>query len=325
LKVTPNRPARSLPTVHSLDELAIHVRDVELATLASYVPNAGAYSIELKFDGYRMLAFVGADGIRLVSRNHRDWTATFSGVLEAIAQLDAGEAILDGELCIVDARGVPRFQRMQRRGPTPRNAVYVAFDLLWHHGDLRGRPLEERRKRLAQLLAGHGPALAISSAVEGDPMALLALARTHGLEGIVLKRKGSLYVGGRSRDWLKMKVIRRQAFAVIGYRPMAGTRTVGSLLLALSEGKGGLVYAGRVGTGFDERQRRELARMLDARAASAPAARGVPTLRPTLHWSEPGLVVEVEFLEWTDDGRARHPTFRGIRLDKAPTDCVRGE
>jgi bifunctional non-homologous end joining protein LigD len=318
------RARKASPSPVTVDDLVAHVRELQLATLTDCIAAPSAYTYEFKFDGYRMMAAkVGAD-VRLISRNRQDWTATFGEVVKAVAALGAEDAIVDGEVCIVDERGVPRFQRLQRRGHAPANVVFFAFDLLWHQGeDLRSLPIEERRGRLARLVGAKGrKGLALSSAVEGDPRTLLELARSNGLEGIVAKRKGSIYVGGRSSTWLKWKCTRRQEFAVVGYRMQGGTRSVGALLLAVCS-RGEFVYVGRVGTGFDETTRRELAKFLDAHPSAEPVARGAPSFGQTARWSLPLLVVEVEFLEWTSDGQIRHPSFRGVRIDRNPEDCAR--
>jgi bifunctional non-homologous end joining protein LigD len=284
------------------------------------------YSYELKYDGYRMLVLRGRDGVRFMSRSRQDWTDSFPAAVDAIAALPVHDAVLDGEVCVLDERGVPRFQQMQRHAQTPKNVIFVAFDLLWLNGtDLRALPIEQRREGLAMLLReSPSRTITLSSAVDGDPAMLLELARQHGLEGIVAKRKGSRYVGGRTRDWIKLKCTRRQEFAVFGYKALVGTRSVGALLLALRDADGLFVYAGRVGTGFDDATRRELAAFLDGHAVTEPFARGVPAeLRRVSRWTKPSLVVDVEFLEWSDDGSIRNPSFRGVRIDKTPEDCVR--
>jgi bifunctional non-homologous end joining protein LigD len=188
----------------------------------------------------------------------------------------------------------------------------------------RTHPIEERRQRLERLIGRNPPeGLWLSTAVSGDPAEILKAACQQGFEGIVAKRKGAAYVDGRSRGWLKVKCFRRQEFAIVGYLPYLGTQqAVGSLVLALNEG-GELRYAGKVGTGYSDAVRKELAGKLDAHPAKTPAARDVPRFGGIARWTQPRLVAEVAFSEWTEAGHVRHPSFQGLRADKKPLDCVK--
>jgi bifunctional non-homologous end joining protein LigD len=194
---------------------------------------------------------------------------------------------------------------------------------LWLDGrDLRGEPIEVRRELLERLVEGHGPPLSFSRAVEGDFANLLRAAKEAGLEGLIAKRKGTPYVGGRSAQWVKLRFDRRQECVVAGWIPLHGTHDeVGALIVAVAE-DGKLVHAGRVGTGFSARQRRELAKRLAADPLSASAVEGAPKTKDA-RWVKPTLVCECAFTEWTRDGSMRHPRFLGLREDKAPFDCVR--
>jgi bifunctional non-homologous end joining protein LigD len=311
------------------EDLRERVWPVQLATLIKEVPKrASDYLYELKFDGYRILSVRAGDGLRLVSRRGQDWTREFEVIAAAVRKLGTKEFVVDGEVCALDERGVPRFQLLQnRKGLTPRLAYFV-FDLLWADAqDMRQLPLEERRERLARLL-GKLPKdgrIALSSAVPGDPKALLRTACTSGLEGIVAKAKGSLYVGGRQPTWLKVKCTLRQEFALAGYIPYLGTHVgeVGGLMLALKGEDGAFHYAGKVGTGFTSEARRTLGKLLETMHTDTPPVADAPRLGGIERWSRLKLVGEVAFAEWTGDGHVRHPSFQGLRKDKTPDECVR--
>lgn len=308
----------------ALQELVAQFGDVENATLLTSPP-AGDYTYELKYDGYRILAFkTGSDvrNVQLMSRRGQDWTQTFSEVAAAVATLKVPTLVLDGEVIAPDGRGVPSFQRLQNR---ERPLVYVLFDLLCLDGnDMRPRPIEERRAALAQVIGEAKPPLALSTAVAGRADQLLQAACRAGFEGLMGKRVGSPYRPGRGLDWIKLKCELRQEFAVVGYLPLTGNQrgVVGSLLLALHE-DGRFVFAGKVGTGFDAETRSNLGTMLEESHVETATAVGVPRMGGLIRWAEPGLVVEVKFGEWTQDGHARHPSYLGLRPDKRPEDCVR--
>jgi bifunctional non-homologous end joining protein LigD len=311
----------------ALANLVGKLRDVQLATLVKEIP-AGAWIYELKWDGYRILAYKRGQDVCLMSRRANDWTADFRVVAEAVARLPAKECIIDGEVCAMSPKGVPSFQLLQnRRSGNAANLLFIVFDLLWIDGeDLRPRPIEERRARLERIMvdASANTLVRLSTAVEGDAKQILATACKAGLEGIVAKKKGSRYSGTRDQTWLKVKCTLRQEFAVVGYMPLGKTLpAVGSLLLALMGDDGDLHYAGKVGTGFDDKTRTALAKLLEIDRSPQPTASGAPKLGGLARWSKPKYVAEVEFTEWTDAGDIRHPSFRGLRKDKKPEECVR--
>jgi bifunctional non-homologous end joining protein LigD len=311
------------------EDLRERVWPVQLATLVKEVPKRAAdYLSELKFDGYRILALRVGDELRLFSRRAQDWTNEFEVVAAAVRKLDTKEFVVDGEVCALDERGVPRFQLLQNRRGHDTRLAYFVFDLLWVKGeDLRKLPLEDRRERLATLL-GKLPRdgrIALSSAVPGDPKEILRTACASGLEGIVAKEKGSPYAGGRQATWLKIKCTMRQEFALAGYIPYLGTHVgeVGGLMLALKGKDGHFHYAGKVGTGFTNAMRRTLGKLLEADHTDTPPVADAPRLGGLARWSRLKLVGEVAFTEWTGEGHVRHPSFQGLRKDKAPDECVR--
>jgi bifunctional non-homologous end joining protein LigD len=299
-----------------------------LATATKSISDPAHWLYEVKYDGYRLLACKAGADVRLYTRRANDWTDRFQPIAEGVATVRARECVLDGEACAVDESGRPSFHALQEwiAGISRQARLgYAVFDLLWLDGrDLRREPIEARRELLEKLLAGQSGPLSLSRAVAGDLPELLRAAKEAGLEGLVAKRKGSPYVAGRTTTWLKIRFDRRQDCAVAGYIPMAGTKDdVGALLLAVAE-KGKLVYAGRVGTGFDTAKRRELSRELEPARVGAPAIEGAPKIKDA-RWVEPKLVCECAFTEWTPEGSMRHPRWLRMREDKTPLECVREE
>jgi bifunctional non-homologous end joining protein LigD len=302
-------------------ELLARVTPPMLATLAPAPPADGAHwHIELKYDGFRALAAVTRGALALHSRNGLDLAGRFPTLARALAHLDVGEAVLDGEVCALDATGRPRFQLL---GAGAARQVYVAFDLLWLDGtDLRARPLEERRAQLERVLERAPVELTLAERLEGPPARALAEAAARGLEGVVLKLAGSPYEPGRARAWLKLKALAEQDVAVVGWLPHKnGPDQVGALLVAVSDGER-LRFAGKVGTGFSTAQRRELVLRLRDDRVPTPLVVGAGAQRDAT-WVAPRLVAQVRYAEWTADGKLRHPSFRGLRDDKAPLDTRR--
>lgn len=300
----------------------------QLATLVKEPPSGDEWLHELKFDGYRMLCHLDRGKVRFLSRNGKDWTEKFPNVVEAAKALPATSAILDGEIVIVDAGGQSSFQKLQRSmgSGTRSGFVYQVFDLIHLDGyDLTRTPLTERKAALKKVCAGGRNIIRYSEHIQGKGDEFYRHACEYGIEGIVSKLADSPYSSTRNRNWLKVKCNKRQEFVVAGYTPSAkGLAGFGSLILGVYE-KGKLVYAGRVGTGFTLKLRTELQRQLDKFARDKSPLAVVPK-EPGLraaHWTEPKLVAEVEFMEWTDDGSIRHPSFQGLREDKSPKEVVR--
>jgi bifunctional non-homologous end joining protein LigD len=302
----------------------------QLATLVKEPPSGDQWLHELKFDGYRMLCRLDRGKVQFWSRNAKDWTEKFPNIAEALKSLPVTRAILDGEIVVVDAQGRSSFQKLQRSMGKSATAgfVFEVFDLVYLDGfNLTQTPLRQRKlllQRLCKSMSGRGP-LRYSEHLEGNGDAFFKHACEYGIEGIVSKLANSPYESTRNRNWLKVKCSKQQEFVIAGYTPSSkGLPGFGSLVLGVYE-KSKLVYAGRVGTGFTFKQRSDLKKQLDkiSRDASPFAALPKdPGLRET-HWTEPKLVAEVAFTEWTSDGSIRHPSFQGLREDKSPKEVVR--
>jgi bifunctional non-homologous end joining protein LigD len=293
-----------------------------LATTAEDVPRGATWTFEVKWDGYRAIAYLRGGDTRLISRNGNDLTARFSAVARAVGQAaKTPDCILDGEVCALDDSGKSSFSAMQQGKPeTP--IVYYVFDVLEIDGEpVIDLPLVERRRRLAGLLDRRNRTVRLSESFD-DGRALYEAAKQQRLEGIVAKRPDSRYLPGRrTRDWLKIKTHGEQEFVIAGYTKGTGRRasSFGSLVLAYYRGND-LVYAGNVGTGFSSREIDKLLDKLRPLRRDTPPFREVPKMprirKGDVVWVEPKLVAEVEFAEWTHDGRLRAPSYKGLREDK---------
>jgi len=329
-RVATRGPQRVSASEHGKSARALleAVGEPALATAVTSIAHPSQWLFEVKYDGYRLLACKAGNEVRLYTRRANDWTDRFRLIADAFATIVARECVVDGEACALDESGRPSFGALQEwLGGNARQARigYVAFDLLWLDGrDLRREPIESRRELLEKLLESRGAPLSFSRSVSGDLVDLLRAAKNAGLEGLVAKKKGSAYVAGRSGQWQKLRFDRRQDCAIVGWIPMAGTTgDVGALLLAVAEG-GKLVFAGRVGTGFDSRMRRALAERLAGDHTDAAPIEGTPPTKQA-HWVQPKLACECAFTEWTRDGSMRAPRFLGLREDKTPLECVRDD
>jgi bifunctional non-homologous end joining protein LigD len=303
----------------------------QLATLVDKPPSGDQWFHELKFDGYRLLCHLHGRQVRFWTRNQKDWTAKFETVGKAVKELPVKSAILDGEIVALDASGRASFQKLQQsinKGAAA-GLIFNVFDLIYIEGfNLTRTPLRERKNVLEELLAplGDRGVLRYSDHIEGNGAQFLKEACKLGLEGIVSKQADSAYESTRSRNWLKIKCIKRQEFVIAGYTLSDKGIPFSSLILGFYD-KGKLIYAGRAGTGYSNAMRTELRKKLDRMVVNKRPFEHVPNdpdLRRAV-WAEPKLVGEVAFTEWTDEGVIRHPSFQGLREDKKPEDVVREE
>ncbi len=292
----------------------------QLATLVT-APGAGdEWLHEIKYDGYRMGCRIDGGAAALISRHGKDWTSRFGEIARAASTLSVSAALLDGEVTVMLPDGRTSFQALQHvlSGERPRtNLVYVAFDLLWLNGEaLVGLPLDVRKQRLRALLESNTASrIRFAEHVIGDGGAFFAAAQRMGLEGIVSKRRAGAHRPGRSRDWTKAKCIRREDFVIGGFRDQVGNPGVLGALLLGQFHDGRLIYAGDVGTGFteDDADQLRLALVAHKRPDSAFAPAPPEPAKRRTHWVSPRLVCQVSFVEWTAEGRVRHPSYRGLQ------------
>ena len=301
----------------------------ELATLVKAPPQGEEWVHEVKYDGYRMLSRLENGTVQMFSRNNKDWTDRLGSIADEVGALKAKSAWLDGEVCAIDAEGRSNFQELQNALSDGSSAeqIYFAFDLIYLDGyDLRNVALIERKRLLKTLLERSDTRITYSPEVRGSGAEVFKQSCPMGLEGIISKRADAVYgVGIRSRNWVKVKCLRRQEMVIGGFSDPQGSRTgFGALLLGVYE-SGKLRYAGKVGTGFNDKTlvdiRRKLERLEQKSPPFANSPRGFEA--KGAHWVEPKLVAEVQFTEWSEAGALRHPSFLGLREDKKASEVVR--
>ncbi len=300
----------------------------QLCAVADDPPAGKTWISEIKFDGYRLLAWLDHGKVRLETRNGHDWTDRLPAVANAVARLNVQTALLDGELVALDHAGLSSFPALQAALSAGKDATlyFHLFDLLHLDGwDLRDCALLER-KRVLQGLKNWQGLLRYSDHHSGDPAAMRRAACRLKLEGIVCKQADAPYRAGRGHGWLKVKCQGREEFVVLGWTPPRGSRTgLGALHLGYYDSRHGLHYAGGVGTGFSDDELGSLRDKLDALAADPPRGlfvAGEP-LEKTIHWVRPELVAEIQFIAWSGSGRVRHAVYLGLREDKPAGEVVR--
>ena len=308
------------------------------AKLVAGLPE-GEWIYEIKLDGIRAIALKQGRQVRLISRNEKDLGREFPEVVEEISELVARDAIVDGEVVALDQKGRSSFQLLQSRGTGARPDIfYYAFDLLRVNGEnLESRPLTARKAQLENLLKNAKGIIRYSSSLEGDTAELVKQASRLGLEGLIAKKKDSVYgPGKRSGAWVKFKLLQEQEMIIGGYTNPEGTRKYfGAVLVGYFE-KNKLRFGGKVGTGFNEAWLKRLSAMFGKLAlqrcpfGNLPEKRNgrygqgiTPSKMKLCHWVKPSLVCQVKFAEWTNDGKLRQPVFLGLREDKDPKEVVR--
>ncbi|MEX0642290.1 MAG: DNA ligase D, partial [Pirellulales bacterium] len=340
------KPAKSKPTAATRAAVAKALKalpakraplpataTVQLATLTKEAPTGDEWLHEIKFDGYRMLCRIEGGKATFISRNGHDWTAKFPDLGRAAAALPVTTAILDGEVVAMQPDGTTSFQSLQNAFQTgsTANLLFFVFDLLYLDGyDVRALMLEDRKSLLRRVVPdnSHGAVRFSDHVVGKGPDFFDQACRMH-LEGIISKRRQRPYVAGRGVDWLKVKCSLSEEFVIGGFTTPSGARShFGALLVGYYDTKGQLVYAGRVGTGFDNRTLADLhAKLAKLEQPKSPfvnlsgstgQARGVT-------WVKPKLVAQVTFSNWTDDRQLRHPSFQGLREDKDAREVTREE
>ena len=299
----------------------------ELAYLEDRPPDGPNWIHEIKYDGYRTLAAIAFKEVRLYTRSGQDWTAKFGAIAKAFAKLDL-HALIDGEIIVFDEKGHSKFSLLQNALSEGKDSSlrYVAFDLLVAEGeDLRDLPLIERKKRLKTLLKNAKPPILFGDHLAGDADKVFKEACRLGVEGLVSKDKNSSYASGRSSTWIKSKCLGRSEFVIGGYRPSDKAGRPFASLLVGEFGPKGLIYRGRVGTGYNGKLLQSLGKKLKELEISEPPFIEVPNdIRRRARWVKPKLVAEIAYTELTHDNILRHPAFVALREDK-PAESVRGE
>jgi bifunctional non-homologous end joining protein LigD len=310
-----------------------------LATLVDKPFDDDRWLFEIKWDGYRAVAFLEDGNIRLVSRNQNDLTREYPELRGLAGQIRAHNAILDGEIVALDEQGRASFSLMQQRTgfrePGRRGdhdpsipILYYAFDLLYLDGYSLFEVALEQRKELLRGVAAAGDILRYSDHHVGQGTALFHAAEHKGLEGIIAKLRSGHYIQKRSREWLKMKITQRQECVIGGYTDPKGSREhFGSVILGLYDDKGRLIHVGQAGSGFTEASHADMWRRLQELKTSRSPFHGEVRTGRGMHWVKPELVAEIKFTEWThetEEGglKMRAPVYEGLRFDKKPRECV---
>ena len=303
-------------------------------------PREGDWTYEIKYDGFRALAFLGKDGIQLISRNEKDLSGRFPEVMDSLKKLPVHSTILDGEIVALDKKGRSSFQLLQayELGQEKPPLIFYIFDLPQFDGeDLRSSPIEIRRERLREFLKKPTGIIRLSAVLESDGAALLKQAHRLGLEGLIGKRDGSVYEAGRrSGAWIKLKTHLEQEFVIGGYTdPSGGRKHFGAVLTGVYRDSK-LIFTGKVGTGFNESLLKSLMAQFRKLETSECPFQNLPEATPgrygagitraemkRCHWLKPSLVCQVRFSEWTRDGKLRQPVFLGLRDDKSASEVKR--
>lgn len=302
---------------------------VQLAKMVKEIPDGDDWLYEMKYDGYRILAFVEGNSAKLITRNGNDYTNRFYSVANSLIDLSAGRAmVLDGEMTIIDKSGKTDFQALQNyiKRPKGQNLTYIVFDLISIDGeDIRNKPLFERKEILEALIKDSPENLYYSRHIKGNGKESFNVACEASMEGIIGKKYNSVYSGTRNGDWIKLKCDKRQEFVIGGYtlsnKKVSG---ISSVLLGVYE-NGEFIYVGRAGTGFNKHNTKQLTEKFSKFIRQTTPYKNAPKTRPNekTTWLEPELIAEIKFTEWTEENQLRHASFKGLREDKSPRDVKR--
>ena len=310
-----------------------------LATLTDHPFSSDEWLYEIKFDGYRAIAYIDDGKVRLVSRNQNEMTSLYPELQVLPKQVQGRQVVLDGEVVALDEQGRPSFSLMQQRAgirsgvkrTRPNSEIpvlYYVFDLLYLDGYNLMRANLEQRKEVLKSIITESDVLRFSEHFVGEGEKLYEAAKEKGLEGIVAKRRTGCYVQKRSSDWLKMKITKRQECVIGGYTDPRGSReNFGSLILGLYDDKGRLIHVGHAGSGFTGKTHEEMWKRLEKLTIDKSPFHGKVEATRKPHWVKPELVAEIKFNEWTHEGQSgavklRAPVFEGLRFDKDPRECV---
>ncbi len=307
-----------------------------LATLVNEPFDDPDWTYEVKWDGYRSIAYINKGTVELSSRNNKSFTEKYYPLVATMKEWTI-DAVLDGEILVIGKDGKANFGALQNwRSEADGDLVYYAFDLLWYEGkDIAGQPLSERQAILKEILPTKDDHVRLSQVFTASGLEFFEAAKKMQLEGIMAKKSSSTYhPDARSKEWLKVKVNQRQEVVIGGYTKNEGSaKAFSSLLLGVYE-KGKLHYVGKVGTGFNAKTQKEMMEQFKPRVtntipfSSEPDVNKPSRFRPNppkakATWLKPELVCEVSFAEVTSDGVFRHPSFEGMRADKKAKEVVR--
>lgn len=303
----------------------------ELATLAEHPPQGQQWIHENKFDGYRLVVKIDSGDISIFTRNHNKWNEAFPELLAVLKKLPARSAFLDGEITVVDEKGRTSFQPLQNsiKGGGKKDYTFFVFDCMYVDGiDLRNVELYKRKDILSKILSRNSsPILQFSEHIEGHGTEVFSQACKSKSEGIISKDRNSSYASRRTTHWLKTKCVGNEEFVIVGFTPHSKAKnSIGALLLASKEKEdSGLIYRGKVGTGFNDKVRKELffdLSKLQQKKTSIQNLEIVPFTRDTI-WVKPKKVAQIKFTEQTFEGLLRHLSFMGIREDKSAREVIR--
>ncbi|MBA2709194.1 MAG: DNA ligase D [Tatlockia sp.] len=292
----------------------------QLATLTNKPPEGEAWVHEIKWDGYRMIIFKKGKEVRIISRNNKDWTVEFQNIANEVKLLPIENLVLDGEMVILDEKERSNFQLMQNSIDLHNNSefIYYVFDLIYYaHWDIRSLSLLKRKELLKTLVSNRTPSIKYSDHIIGEGFEVFKQSCEYNLEGIISKLAESEYQSKRTKNWLKIKCLKRQEFVIAGFTPPQKSRACfGSLYLGVYNDKKELVYSGNVGTGFTDKSLKSIYVELQKRIIKENPFNSNPPGIRSATWIKPELICEVEFTEWTSEHNLRHPSFKGLRSDK---------
>lgn len=293
----------------------------QLATLSNNLPKGKDWVFEIKYDGYRCLAFAQNGKAKIFSRNGVDYSKKFASIKKSLEKLDANNFVLDGEVAVFDQNGKSDFGLLQESIKNGQNTlVFVVFDLLALNGqDFRQNSLLERKKRLEMVVFKAEPNIVYSQHVTNGEKAF-EFAQKHDLEGIVAKKTSSFYLGTRNEDWIKVKCSKRQEFVVAGFTTTEKNQLLSAILVGYYQ-ENNLIFVGKVGVGFSEEDKQKLYKKFKRHIRKSSPFANEKSIQ-NAHFLTPKFVAEIAYAEITKDGRLRQPKFLGLRQDKKPQDVV---
>lgn len=296
--------------------------DVKLCKLVKSVPTSKEYIYEIKYDGYRIVAYLDNEKVTLKTRNDKDYTSKFSSIANSLKKLNK-TMILDGEIVVFDFNGRSDFNLLQESiKKNKKDFIYVVFDILALDGkDLREKPLSNRKIILEENIKNSDKNIIYSEYVKNNGKKVFSYAKKNKLEGIVAKKIDSIYNSKRDGDWLKIKCYLRQEFVIIGYTKTIKNKKLSAIYVGYYKDNE-LYYIGKVGTGYSEKQREDFGKKLEKQEIKKSKIKNIEKISEDIIFVKPTMVCEVQFAEITKEGKLRQASFVGLRDDKSPKDVV---